>query len=67
MVCLNVAGLGSPVPTGVNLICNKARVTSSLLSRHFLIECFTNLLHFSHLSHCPGGGMSYGLLLCSVA
>ena len=31
---MNVAGLGSPVPIGVDLICNITRLIS-LLSRHF--------------------------------
>ena len=45
-----VEGLGNPVPMGIDLICNKARFTSLLLSRQFLIVYFTNCIH---ISTCP--------------
>ena len=46
MVLLNsiVAGLGSPGPTGAYLICNKARLTSVLVSKYlslFSYRCYT--------------------------
>ena len=42
-----VAGSRSPIPTGVDHICNKARLLSWLLLVHILIVCLTNLKHAS--------------------
>ena len=49
IVLLNrsVAVLGGPVPIDIDLIGNKARIMSSLLSRHFLMVHFMNILHAS--------------------
>ena len=46
----SVAGLGSPAPIGVDLICHNARFMSTLLSRHLLMVCFTS---FMPASTCP--------------
>ena len=43
----SVAGLGSPGPSGVVLICNKVRCILHLVSLQFLIVCFMNLMHAS--------------------
>ena len=40
----SVAGLGSPGPSGIILICNKAWCISELVSQYFLIVCFTSLM-----------------------
>ena len=42
-----MAGLGRPAPTGVDHICNKAKLVSQLISLLFLILCLTNLMHTS--------------------
>ena len=42
-----VAGLGNCDPTGVEDVCNKARLVSWLVSVHFLSLHFTNLIHAS--------------------
>ena len=42
-----IAGLGIPIPTGVDYTCNQARLVSCLVSAHFLIVHFTNLMHTS--------------------
>ena len=50
-----VTGLGSPGPSGVNLICNKAKFTSALLSKLFLNSALH--LYMLLLVHFFGDGM----------
>ena len=40
-----VAGLGSPGPSGVICICNRAMCRSALESKHFFSVCFAIFIH----------------------
>ena len=43
----SIAGFGSPGPSGVDLICNKAICGSDVMSKHFMSVCLINLIHTS--------------------
>ena len=52
----SVARLAGPETIGVDGICNKFRLTSLLVSRHFVIVHFTNF-SYTPPGHCSGGDM----------
>ena len=54
----SVVGLGSPTPVGIDLICNKARLMSSLFSRHF-DDAHSQILCVLLLVLCCGDGMMW--------
>ena len=57
----SVAGLGSPGPSGIIFICNKARCKLELSVMTFLSVCFTSLIH-APPGHCFDGGTM--MILC---
>ena len=42
-----MAGLDNPCLVGVDLVCNKARLTPLLVSKHSFMVCFTNFMQAS--------------------
>ena len=57
--------LGSPSPSGVVLIRNKAICIPDSVSMQFLIICLMDLVHASTALHCCGDGMMMILLALS--
>ena len=49
----SVVGLGSTGPSGVDVTCNKAICMSDLVTMHFLVVCFINLMQPPPV-HCSG-------------
>ena len=52
----SVTGPGNSAPIGVTIICNKVRLMSLLLSKHFY-WCTSQILCLLAPVHCSGGGM----------